>query len=277
MPCQHPVPSVAPDEIDHHHASRMNELSPLPGLLRKAAGDAGFDLDFDAGGGWRAIRISGVPVGAWVQPYGPGALLALPEFSYVSEVEARPAETDPLPAGAAVVVACESPGALFRALRRVRLLLQQSPPLPQKQLAQRLAAITATEAEAIVRGRIGQDLYREALLEYWDGCCAVTGLAVPELLRASHAKPWADATDAERLDVHNGLLLAVHLDALFDRGLLSFAEDRTAILSPLLAEDARVTLGLETGAAPLRRVAAGHLPYLRYHREHVFRSQAAAP
>lgn len=39
------------------------------------------------------------------------------------------------------------------------------------------------------------------------------------LLRASHAKPWKDSSDAEHLDVYNGLLLAVHLDALFDRGI----------------------------------------------------------
>lgn len=170
-----------------------------------------------------------------------------------------------------------SPGALFRALRRVRLLLQQSPPLPEKKLAQRLAAITATEAAAVVRRRVGQDLFREALLEYWDGRCAVTRLAVPELLRASHAKPWTDATDAERLDVHNGLLLAVHLDALFDRGLLSFADDGTALLSPQLPITARETLGMAGGAAPLQRVAAAHLPYLQYHREHVFRSHEGAP
>lgn len=118
---------------------------------------------------------------------------------------------------------------------------------------------------------MGQDLFREALLEYWEGRCAVTGLDVPELLRASHAKPWKDATDAERLDVHNGLLLAVHLDALFDRGLLSFENDGTALISPQLSTAARATLGIEAHALSLRHVAAGHLPYLAYHREHVYR------
>ena len=44
-----------------------------------------------------------------------------------------------------------------------------------------------------------------------------TGVALPpELLRASHAKPWAKASDIERLDSFNGLLLSVHLDAMFD-------------------------------------------------------------
>jgi putative restriction endonuclease len=248
----------------------------LSGLLRKAAGDAGFDLDLDADGGWRSVRVSGVPGGAWVRPVGGGALLALPAAGYLSEIDAKPTVAEPLPTGAAVAVACASPGELFRALRRVRLLLVQSPPLPEMKLAQRLAAITSTEAEAVVRQRVGQGLFREALLEYWDGRCAVTGLDVPELLRASHAKPWKDATDTERLDVHNGLLLVVHLDALFDRGLLAFADDGTALLSPQLPAAARATLGLH-GAVPPLRLSEGHLPYLEYHRTHVFRSATSSP
>ena len=55
----------------------------------------------------------------------------------------------------------------------------------------------------------------------------MTGLDVPELLRASHIKPWADCgTDAERLDVFNGLLLAPHLDAAFDAGFITIAGRR---------------------------------------------------
>jgi putative restriction endonuclease len=60
-------------------------------------------------------------------------------------------------------------------------------------------------------------------MEYWGGRCPITGLEQPELLRASHIKPWADcATDAERLDVFNGLLLGAHIDAAFDSALISF-------------------------------------------------------
>ena len=81
----------------------------------------------------------------------------------------------------------------------------------------------ATEAERLVVQRVGQDVFRAALMDYWGGRCAVTGCAEPLLLRASHIKPWAlCATDAERLDVKNGLLLAAHLDAAFDCGLIDF-------------------------------------------------------
>ena len=54
----------------------------------------------------------------------------------------------------------------------------------------------------------------------------MTGLAITALLRASHIKPWADCeTDAERLDVYNGILLAPHLDAAFDRGFITLRDD----------------------------------------------------
>lgn len=40
------------------------------------------------------------------------------------------------------------------------------------------------EAERLVLQRVGQDLFRSALLDYWLGRCCVTGLAVASLLRA---------------------------------------------------------------------------------------------
>ena len=51
-----------------------------------------------------------------------------------------------------------------------------------------------TEAERLVIQRVGQDVFRDALMVYWDGRCAVTGVREPRLLRASHIKPWANAT-----------------------------------------------------------------------------------
>ena len=74
-----------------------------------------------------------------------------------------------------------------------------------------------TEAERLVIQRIGQDVFRDALMAYWGGRCPLTGITEPGLLRASHIVPWADCTDAQRLDVHNGLLLSALWDAAFDR------------------------------------------------------------
>ena len=86
----------------------------------------------------------------------------------------------------------------------------------------------STEAERLTVQRIGQDIFREALMQYWNGRCTLTGITEPELLRASHIRAWADCTsDEERLDVHNGLLLSALWDAAFDRHLVSFEDDGT--------------------------------------------------
>jgi putative restriction endonuclease len=81
-----------------------------------------------------------------------------------------------------------------------------------------------TEATALRKARIGQGRFRADLLNFWQGHCAITEVYIPELLRASHIKPWHASTDLERLDAFNGLLLAVHLDALFDCALITFQD-----------------------------------------------------
>lgn len=139
--------------------------------------------------------------------------------------------------------------------------------------ARELAAIAAngTEVERLVRQRVGQQVFRQALLDYWGGACAVTGLDVPDVLRASHAKPWAEcATDDERLDVFNGFLVVAHLDALFDRGLVTFAGTGTLIVSDRLDATQRAKLHLDA-TLRLRWLAPEHEPYLQWHRKHVFK------
>jgi putative restriction endonuclease len=120
--------------------------------------------------------------------------------------------------------------------------------------------------------RVGQDVFRASLLDFWNDRCPLSGVAHPRLLRASHMKPWADCdTDAERLDVYNGLLLAAHLDAAFDAGLICFEMDGTIIISPALADEDIDRLGLL--ALPLLQgLRPGHEPYLAHHRAAVYRA-----
>jgi putative restriction endonuclease len=129
----------------------------------------------------------------------------------------------------------------------------------------------STEVERIIIQRVGQDIFRRGLLEYWDSRCAITGLAVPELLRASHVKPWADCgTDAERLDVFNGFLLAPNLDAVFDAGFITVGDAGEVLVSDLLAKEARGLLGLDQGMK-VRGIADEHRGYILWHRSNVFR------
>lgn len=138
-------------------------------------------------------------------------------------------------------------------------------------VAQAVAELPAesrgTEVERLVRQRVGQERYRDALLGYWGGACAVTGVTVTEALRASHAKPWAEcADDAERLDAFNGFLLVANLDALFDRFLISFDDAGHLLACARLSQGDLHGLGIRPGMT-LRWLAGEHRPYLQWHRE----------
>ena len=85
-------------------------------------------------------------------------------------------------------------------------------------------------------------------MDYWEGRCPLSGITDAALLRASHIVPWADCTDAQRLNVHNGLLLSALWDAAFDARLASFPDDGTVLASPGLSAAARTALGI--GSAP---------------------------
>lgn len=118
----------------------------------------------------------------------------------------------------------------------------------------------------MVRQRVGQQIFRQAMLEYWDNACAVTGIALPEVLRASHTKPWSEcASDAERLDVFNGFLLSANLDALFDQFLITFSDEGGLLVSPAITEKVlQQQVGLDR-QMKIRWLAPEHYPYLRYH------------
>jgi hypothetical protein len=118
-----------------------------------------------------------------------------------------------------------------------------------------------------VNARRGQGQFREDLMQVWGGACAVTGLECREVLRASHVMPWADSTPRQRLDSQNGLLLSANLDALFDKGLITFEDSGQMQISPRLDSRHREAMGLPK---PLRFASEKLAAYLKYHRENVF-------
>lgn len=251
-------------------------LSPIiVSRLEKAATDNGFDQELESEGGWLVFASTQCPLRAWLGACGDAVFLAA--FSQQNVARAlgeygTPTEV-PMPGGAVGGRIVPDVPALHRLLRRA---FQLSKALPNELLntfeKQVVALPKTTEAERLVVQRIGQSLFREGLLDLWEGRCAVTGLAVPALLRASHIKPWADCeTDAERLDVYNGILLAPHLDAAFDRGFITVADDGAIVVCNALDEAARSTLGLNE-PLHMRGLADGHRGYLPWHRGRVFRS-----
>jgi hypothetical protein len=155
---------------------------------------------------------------------------------------------------------------LHRALDRVYRLAMSLPEAPLDRFRAKTVNLPkTTEAERLMIQRIGQDVFREALMDYWGGRCPLTGITEPALLRASHIVPWAECTDEQRLDVHNGLLLSALWDAAFDRGLVSFADDGAVLVSPNLGLKARDVLGLS--ATPrLTGLREQHCANLSLHR-----------
>ncbi|WP_426034723.1 HNH endonuclease [Cypionkella sp. TWP1-2-1b2] len=104
-------------------------------------------------------------------------------------------------------------------------------------------------------------------MTYWQGRCPLTGITDPALLRASHIIAWKDcASDAERLNVHNGLLLSALWDAAFDRGLVTFDDDGRPKFSPKLSETAQSELRWH---APIP-LTDKHRARLDWHRAKVF-------
>lgn len=129
--------------------------------------------------------------------------------------------------------------------------------------------ITSTQKEQLVLARRGQGVFRQNVRAV-GAACRLTGTADDHLLIASHIKPWRVCSDVERLDGYNGLLLAPHVDHLFDRGWISFDEDGEMILSPGLRPTLLQEWGLPTDSH-ICDFERAHLPYLNYHRATIFK------
>ena len=69
--------------------------------------------------------------------------------------------------------------------------------------------------------RINQNFYRQAVLASYNNCCCITGLATPQLLIASHIKPWSKSSDNEKTNPRNGLCLNALHDKAFDFGFIT--------------------------------------------------------
>jgi len=128
--------------------------------------------------------------------------------------------------------------------------------------------ITETEKLQLTKARRGQGFYRRQL-ELIEQGCRVTGVTFKPLLRASHAKPWCRCTSAEKLDGNNGLLLAPHVDVLFDRGFISFTDVGLLLVSSALPTEVIKQLGIDV-SRPVGAFSMEQRVYLAYHRASIF-------
>ena len=222
-------------------------------ILEKAAVDNGFSLEKGTIGGWLIWKAHAAPARLCLAVTESGYGIGSDHFGAMRDLDAQSVKLSTAPPGFVAVQVADS-DMLNAAAGTVWRLARSLPDEPLRQYRKRLREPPgATEVERLRKQRIGQDVFREALMVFWGGACAVTGVRHPRLLRASHIVPWADCeTDAERLNVHNGLLLTAHLDAAFDAHLISFDADAEIQFGPQLSREDIAALGL-TSEMRLRR------------------------
>ena len=131
--------------------------------------------------------------------------------------------------------------------------------------------IPDTEREALVMARRGQGKFKSNVLLY-ESCCRITRVDRIEHLIASHCKPWRDcATNHERLDGENGLLLTPSIDHLFDRGFISFENDGRLLVSSVAHKESLRRMGVPVDAMKnVGSFSEGQKHYLEFHRENLF-------
>jgi hypothetical protein len=131
------------------------------------------------------------------------------------------------------------------------------------------STLPETDRQAIVLARRGQGLFKKRVMRI-ERACRITGVNREEHLRASHCKPWRDATNEERLDGENGLLLTPSIDHLFDRGFIAFEDSGQVIVSPVAHRQSLVQMGIDPKNPPsVGTFSAGQRRYLEFHRENV--------
>lgn len=130
---------------------------------------------------------------------------------------------------------------------------------------------------SIKKRRKGQDYFRHMILANYGGRCALTGIDIPQLLLASHIKPWAESTSLQKLNPENGICLSALYDKAFDEGLITFSpDDYSVILSSALRDcESKEYYDRHFGFLIGKKLTmpAEYLPnrgFLAYHRDKVF-------
>src|SRR5207253_1375667 len=131
------------------------------------------------------------------------------------------------------------------------------------------AIVGPTFRDQLVRARRGQGVFRANVL-LREEFCRVTRVSEARHSKASHIKPWRDATDAERLDGANGLLLSPHIDHLFDEGYITFSSSQELVIVPEVRDKLLDAWGIDAGVR-VGDFSREQNAYLDYHRVNVFK------
>jgi hypothetical protein len=229
----------------------------------KAAADNGYRLPRGYTGGWLRFGSTTAPCDILIAHTSMGDwLLSIEHIG-----AARELPESKLSGPGAKTIAARTLYELHQALDRIYRLSISLPTVPLVAFEHQTADLPrTTQAERLVVMRVGQEIFRRALLDYWNGTCPLTGITDPALLRASHIVPWAECeTDSLRLNVYNGLLLSSLWDSAFDAGMITFSREGIPIAAPALSASAARALRLDESPA-IRGITPAHELMLGRHR-----------
>ncbi len=132
---------------------------------------------------------------------------------------------------------------------------------------------TPEQKMILCMARQGHGKYKDEMLKI-EPECRLTGTKLKKALIASHAKPWAKCDDTEKIDPHNGLPLAPHVDWFFNRFLMSF-EDNGQVITAGNEVD---KLMKDWGLNPIKKTKplnTKQKKYMQWHRNELFKIQAS--
>ena len=254
--------------IAHRRSSNEVMLQTPPGFiarteLRQAAWDNGYRVAHENDGAWLSYASTTAHGQLWLAAEGDRGpwWVAIEHPGVLADLGPGDAIASP---GSAAYRLADKP-ALYDRLDGIYRLGVSLPDAPLQEFEHAVAGLPrTTEVERLTIQRIGQDVFRRALLAFWNGACAVTGITDEALLRASHIVPWSKCeNDAQRLDVNNGLLLSALWDAAFDARLIGFDAGGSVVVDASLSEAARSALGSQTCLR--REPTAAQKLYLQTH------------
>ena len=133
-----------------------------------------------------------------------------------------------------------------------------------------LELLKGLEKEVVAKARINQGKFREIMLKKYRNCC-LCGIDNPDLLIASHIKPWNESNEIEKLSEYNGLLLCSMHDKLFDKGYISFNDDGTILVSEELSNINRIFSNIDENR--IIEITNDNIPFIKYHRENIFKEK----
>jgi len=138
----------------------------------------------------------------------------------------------------------------------------------ESDLRQRTDFAGPLEKERLTKARRGQGVFKRRV-QAIEKACRVTGTCQIRHLIASHIKPWRLSDDSEKLDGNNGLLLAPHVDHLFNDGWISFELDGSLLVSKHLPSEIleRWKIDRHLNVGPFNQ---NQSKYLDFHRTYLF-------